>query len=227
MTTRQDEQTRRDDQGRTGNGAGRTAESLYHQARTPLLAALGAGDIAAHAVMETAQRVRDQITEYAGSARGQGSGQHLDLGELRERLRAGQLRELLDHYRDSAVRFYGYCGQRGERTLERLRNQPGVRRAEDQVGQAQHRVEEVVDEARELADDVLGRVSTVTRQFGEHGGGESGRDTEGSEDSERAEDSADGRKTSTSGTRKSGSGGGRRSTTAKKGGSGAEDDSAE
>ncbi|NYH78727.1 heparin binding hemagglutinin HbhA [Actinopolyspora biskrensis] len=159
--------TRHEDLRRVRLQAGKVAETAYQQARGPLVAALGAGDIAAHAVAETAQRVRDQISDCANAARESTAGTPSDLGELRDRLRSGELRKLLDHYRDSAVQVYGYCGERGERTLEQLRTRPEVQRTRDQVGQAQHRVEEVVDGAWEVADDVLGKVSTTTRSFGE------------------------------------------------------------
>lgn len=159
--------TRHEDLQRVRLQAGRAAETAYQQARGPLVAALGAGDVAAHAVVETAQRVRDQISDYADAARENTAGAPSDLGELRDRLRSGELRKLLDHYRDSAAQVYGYCGERGERALERLRARPEVRRAGEQVGQAQHRVEEVVDGAWDVADDVLGKVGTTTRSFGE------------------------------------------------------------
>ncbi|SDR10191.1 hypothetical protein [Actinopolyspora saharensis] len=159
--------TRHEDLQRVRLQAGRVAETAYQQARGPLVAALGAGDLAAHAVAETAQRVRDQLSDYASSARENTAGAPADLGELRDRLRSGELRKLLEHYRDSAAEVYGYCGQRGEQTLERLRARPEVQRTREQVGQAQHRVEEVVDGAWGVADDVLGKVSTTTRSFGE------------------------------------------------------------
>ncbi|SDP86805.1 heparin binding hemagglutinin HbhA [Actinopolyspora xinjiangensis] len=152
---------------RAGGRAGHVAESLYEQARTPLIAALGAGDVAAHAVADSVQKVREQLNEHAGSARETVSEFPTDLGELRDRLRSGELRELVGSYRDSAARLYGYFSERGEDTLRRLRSQPGVQRARSQVEHAQERFEGAVGEARELADDVLGKVSTTTRSFGE------------------------------------------------------------
>ncbi|ASU80343.1 hypothetical protein CDG81_21040 [Actinopolyspora erythraea] len=150
-----------------GTRTGHVAENLYEQARTPLVAVLGAGDVAAHAVADSVQKVREQLNEHAGSARDTASEFPTDLGELRDRLRSGELRGLIDSYRDSAARLYGYFSERGEDTLRRLRAQPGVQRARTQVEHAQERFEGAVGEARELADDVLGRVSTTTRSFGE------------------------------------------------------------
>ncbi|SDJ82470.1 heparin binding hemagglutinin HbhA [Actinopolyspora mzabensis] len=150
-----------------GGRAGQAAENLYKQARMPLVAALGAGEVAAHAVADSVHRVREQLNEHAGSARETVSELPSDLGELRDRIRSGDLRELLDNYRDSAAKLYGYFGERGEDALQRLRAQPGVRSAKSQVEHAQERFEGAVGEARELADDVLGRVSTTTRSSGE------------------------------------------------------------
>ncbi|MGJ7905743.1 hypothetical protein ACOQFL_04600 [Actinopolyspora sp. H202] len=150
-----------------GGRAGQAAEGLYKQARMPLLAALGAGEIAAHAVADSVHRVREQLNEHAGSARETVNELPSDLGELRDRIRSGDLRELLDSYRDSAARLYGYFGERGEDALQRLREQPGVRLAKSQVEHAQERFEGAVGEARGLADDVLGKVGTTTRSFGE------------------------------------------------------------
>lgn len=145
--------------------ANQTMGTVLHQARAPFLAALGAGDVAANAVGDALHRVRQQISEHS-------SGKHdheppADLAELRAKLRSGELRDLFDAYRESAAELYGYFSDRGEDTLEKLRNQPGVQRARDQVGHAQERVEGVVGDARDLADDVLGKVSTTTRSVGE------------------------------------------------------------
>ncbi|MDP9642854.1 heparin binding hemagglutinin HbhA [Actinopolyspora lacussalsi] len=159
--------TENSDTEQPGGRAGQAAEGLYKQARMPLVAALGAGEIAAHAVADSVHRVREQLNEHAGSARETVSELPSDLGELRERIRSGEVRELLDGYRDSAARLYGYFSERGEDALQRLREQPGVRHAKSQVEHAQERFEGAVGEARELADDVLGRVSTTTRSFGE------------------------------------------------------------
>jgi heparin binding hemagglutinin HbhA len=130
------------------------------QARTPLLAALGAGDLAAQALVEAVNKVRTQLNERAEAAR-----QDLpnDLGELREKFDPAELRKRVDAYSQTAKQLYDYLAERGEETLHRLQDQPRVKKVWDQVGTAQDRVEETVDEVRDLADDVLGKVS---RPFG-------------------------------------------------------------
>ncbi|WP_190820488.1 hypothetical protein [Saccharopolyspora pogona] len=130
------------------------------QARTPLLAALGAGDLAAHALLEAVNKVRSQLNERAEAARQELPG---DLGELRDKFDPAELRKRVDAYSQTAKQLYDYLAERGEETLHRLQDQPQVKKVWDQVGTAQGKVEETVDEVRDLADDVLGKVS---RPFG-------------------------------------------------------------
>ncbi|MDA3649122.1 hypothetical protein LZ318_15270 [Saccharopolyspora indica] len=126
------------------------------QARTPLLAALGAGDLAAQALLEAVNKVRSQLNERAEAAR-----QELpnDLDELRGKLDPAELRKRVDAYSQTAKQLYDFLAERGEETLHRLQDQPQVKKVWSQVGTAQDKVEETVDEVRDLADDVLGKVS--------------------------------------------------------------------
>ncbi|QGK71686.1 hypothetical protein GIY23_21120 [Allosaccharopolyspora coralli] len=135
------------------------ANQVIEEARTPLLAVLGAGDIAAHAVVDTVTKVRTQLNERAEAARS-------DLNDL-GKVDTDQLRNRVDGYAASAKQVYGYLAERGEDALGRLRTQPGVQQAWSQVEQAQDRVENAVGDAREVADDVLGRVTRATRSGGE------------------------------------------------------------
>ncbi|MER7080283.1 heparin binding hemagglutinin HbhA [Saccharopolyspora kobensis] len=126
------------------------------QARTPLLAALGAGDLAAQALLEAVNKVRTQLNERAEAAR-----QELpsDLEELRGKLDPAELRKRVDAYSQTAKQLYDFLAERGEETLHRLQDQPQVKKVWSQVGTAQDKVEDTVDEVRDLADDVLGKVS--------------------------------------------------------------------
>ncbi|MEV0698845.1 hypothetical protein AB0I53_13145 [Saccharopolyspora sp. NPDC050389] len=130
------------------------------QARTPLLAALGAGDLAAQALLEAVSKVRTQLNERAEAARQDLPG---DFNELRDKFDPAELRKRVDAYSQTAKSLYDYLAERGEETLHRLQDQPQVKKVWDQVGTAQDKVEETVDEVRDLADDVLGKVS---RPFG-------------------------------------------------------------
>ncbi|GGI92743.1 hypothetical protein GCM10011581_32420 [Saccharopolyspora subtropica] len=129
--------------------AAQTFAEAVEQARTPLLAALGAGDLAAQALLDAVNKVRTQLNERSVPA---------DLTELRDRLDPAELRKRFDAYGQSARQFYDYLAERGEQTLHRLQEKPQVKKVWDQVGSAQGKVEETVDEVRDLADDVLGKV---------------------------------------------------------------------
>nr|WP_233626946.1 hypothetical protein [Saccharopolyspora sp. HNM0986] len=146
----------------TGNG--QPLGEAVDQARTPLLAALGAGDLAAHTIADALGKLRSKLNEGAESAR---SGVNELPQDLRERFDPAELRKLVDEYTQSAVQLYGYLAERGETAFERFQSQPGVQRAWGQVEQAQGRMEAAVTDARGLADDVLGKVSTASRSFGE------------------------------------------------------------
>ncbi|ASO18064.1 heparin binding hemagglutinin HbhA [Actinoalloteichus hoggarensis] len=141
------------------------------QARTPLLAALGAGDLAAKAVVDLLGKVRDRVTEGAEAARAGAGDLPNDFEELRQKLDPAELKKLVDAYTQAALQLYGHLAERGEATLDRLRSRPDVQRAWSQVeagvGTAQERVEHAVDDVRELADDVLGKVTRNTRSAGE------------------------------------------------------------
>ncbi|WP_051314151.1 MULTISPECIES: hypothetical protein [Actinoalloteichus] len=151
--------------------ASAVVNEVLSQARTPLLAVLGAGDVAARTVRDALERARKELAERAEAAK-DGIGElQLDTGQWREKFDPAELRKLVDAYSEAAVRIYGTLAERGEETLGRLRAQPRVQQAFDQVGAgvdtAQERVETVVEDVRELADDVLGKVSRSTRSTGE------------------------------------------------------------
>lgn len=138
-------------------------EALFgavEQARTPLLAALGAGDLAAQTVLDTLNKVRIQLNEQAEAAWDGVSELPKDLGELREQLDPAQLRTRIEGYTASAAQFYGYLSDRGEGAWGRLRSQPQVQRAWSQFETAQ-------EDVRDLADDVLGTAARTTRSVGE------------------------------------------------------------
>src|SRR5699024_8691662 len=75
--------------------ASQAVESVVQHARPPLLAALGASDLAAQTVRDTFSKVRAQLNERTETAR-----QDLpsDLTELREKLDPAELRRLVDAY---------------------------------------------------------------------------------------------------------------------------------
>jgi heparin binding hemagglutinin HbhA len=149
----------------------KAGEQAVEAIRTPLLAALGAGDMATQAVREAVNKTRTRVTEGADAARGAVDDLPRDLAGVRERLDPAELRKVVDEYTDAAQKLYQKLADQGEDALNKLRAQPQVRKALDQVEEAiatlQHRVGDVAGDARELADEVLARVTRRTRSVGE------------------------------------------------------------
>jgi heparin binding hemagglutinin HbhA len=139
--------------------------------KAPLLAAVGAADLALERVNEIVAALR----ERAGEARSDASGRveetrdriaklQEDLPQrakdLRGRLTGDELREAAEGYREQATELYNDLVERGEAALERLRNQPGF---EERRAQAEKRFSETV----ELTQEALGNVASQTRAVGE------------------------------------------------------------
>jgi len=137
---------------KAGEQAAATFTALLEQAKTPLLAALGAGDLAGKALTDALTKARTQVNERAEAARTAVD----ELPGLRDKLDPSELRKLLDTYTSAAANLYTYLAEHGEETLEKLREQPQVKVVLDQVGDLQNR-----------ADDVLGTIARRTRAAGE------------------------------------------------------------
>lgn len=136
--------------------------------RTPLLAALGAGDLATQAVIDAVSKARTKVNEGATTAR---ESVPTDLAGLREKVDPAELRKLVDEYTVAAQKLYQKLAGQGEDTLTKLKTQPQVHRTIDQLEEAiatlQHRVGDVAGDARELAEEVLAKVTRRTRVAGE------------------------------------------------------------
>jgi heparin binding hemagglutinin HbhA len=168
----------------------------FEQARMPLYAALGAGNLATETVVSYAKKARgDAETNQARLAELQARLAELpanmshaparlrtsmhelstELAEARGRLETTDLRELVEGYRRALLDLYARLTVRGERVYGQIVAQPQVQRAVTRVGNAadtaEVRVERFVEEARALADEVLGRVTTQTRSAGEKAAG--------------------------------------------------------
>jgi heparin binding hemagglutinin HbhA len=149
----------------------KAGEQAVEALRTPLLAALGAGDLATQAVRDAVQKTRARVNEGADAAKGAVDELPRDLAGVRDKLDPAELRKLVDEYTDAAQKLYQKLADQGEDALTKLRAQPQVRKALDQLEEAiatlQERVGDVAGDARELADEVLGKVTRRTRSVGE------------------------------------------------------------
>lgn len=139
--------------------------------RTPLLAALGAGDLATQAVIDAVNKARTRVNEGTTSARETVDTLPRDLAGLRERVDPAELRKLVDEYTEAAQKLYHKLADQGEDALTKLKAQPQVGKAIDQLEEAiatlQHRVGDVAGDARELAEEILTKVTRRTRSVGE------------------------------------------------------------
>jgi len=139
--------------------------------KTPLLAAVGAADLA----LATVNEIVASLRERAGEARSEATTRveerrarvtklqeeiPTQVAELREKLSADELRKAAEGYAEAATTTYNKLVERGEAALERIRQQPALE-------EAANRVESVTDQAVELTQDALGTVATQTRAVGE------------------------------------------------------------
>jgi heparin binding hemagglutinin HbhA len=139
--------------------------------KAPLLAAVGAADLALATVNEIVVTLRERAEEARTEAGTRVESRRARLTklqeelptqvtEIRERLNSDELRKAAEGYADAATATYNKLVERGEAALERLRSQPGFT---DAAG----RVESVTDQAVELTQDALGTVASQTRAVGE------------------------------------------------------------
>jgi len=139
--------------------------------RAPLLAALGAADLALATVNELITDLRDRAGETRTDTRSRVEESRArltrlqedlpeQLRELRERFTSDELRKAAEGYLEAATSRYNELVERGEAALDRLRSQSTF---ED----ASARAQASVDQAVELTQEALGTVSSPTRAVGE------------------------------------------------------------
>ncbi|MGP4057660.1 heparin-binding hemagglutinin [Mycobacterium sp. 4D054] len=139
--------------------------------KAPLLAAVGAADLALERVNEIVATLR----ERAGDARTDAESRveesraritklQEDLpsqfGDIRGKLTSDELRKFAEGYAEAAQTTYTKLIERGEAAIERLRSQPALE-------EAASRVEGYTDQAVELTQEALGNVASQTRAVGE------------------------------------------------------------
>jgi heparin binding hemagglutinin HbhA len=139
--------------------------------RAPLLAALGAADLALATVNELISDLRGLAEDTRSDTRSRVDESRArltklqedlpdQLRELRERFTSDELRKAAEGYLEAATSRYNELVERGEAALDRLRSQSPF---ED----ASARAHASVDQAVELTQEALGTVSSRTRAVGE------------------------------------------------------------
>ena len=139
--------------------------------KAPLLAAVGAADLALERVNEIVATLRERAGEARSDAEARVEESRARLtklqedlpsqfGDLRDRLSSEELRKFAETYAETAQTTYNKLVERGEVAIEKLRSQPAL---EEAAG----RVETYTDQAVELTQEALGNVASQTRAVGE------------------------------------------------------------
>lgn len=140
--------------------AAKAAAERAEVARTPLLAVLGAGDLAVTTVTNAVTTARTKASESAEKA-----------AKLPSKLTVEELRKAVDDFRAQAREVYTGFAQRGEKTWGKFREQPQVKQAvstlESYTDKFDSRVDGFVDDAHDVAEKALSNVSRQTRSSGE------------------------------------------------------------
>lgn len=141
------------------------------QVRTPLLAALGAGNLAGQAVTDAVAKAKENVTKGSETARKNLQELPTDVESLREKLDPAELRKVIDEYTEAALKLYNKLAESGEQAWDKFATQPQVKKAIEQLEEAlttaQGQVEGVTTEVRERVDGVLGTFTKRTRSVGE------------------------------------------------------------
>ena len=159
-----------------------TEQNTLDDLKTPLFAALGAGDYAYEAVSEVVEKLRAAATdaskdfqtkveeaqakveEAAGSAQTKlteaKDGLPKDVDELRAKFTADELRKVAAAYIQVATDIYESLAERGETAFERLTSGSVIEDATQQATKA-------YKSAVELTESSLGQVAPATTQVGE------------------------------------------------------------
>ena len=149
----------------------KNAQPTVDDLKAPLLAAVGAADLALERVNEIVATLRERAGEARTDAetRVEESRARLtklqedlptQFGDLRDRLTSDELRKFAETYAETAQTTYNKLVERGEVAIEKLRSQPAL---EEAAG----RVETYTDQAVELTQEALGNVASQTRAVGE------------------------------------------------------------
>lgn len=161
----------------------------FDNVKTPLFAAVGAGDAVVQAVADVVAQVRsraetrsNEVSERVDTARARIADLSEDVTEgveslrerltnlpaelpdeiadLRERFTPEELRKVAEAYLKVASDLYTSLAERGEETVERIRRTPAV---EEGLERANSAANDVVD----LTEQALGTVASQTRAVGE------------------------------------------------------------
>jgi heparin binding hemagglutinin HbhA len=149
----------------------KAVNTALDQVRTPLLAALGAGNLAGQAVTDAVAKAKENVTKGSETARKNLQELPTDVESLREKLDPAELRKVIDEYTEAALKLYNKLAESGEQAWDKFSTQPQVKKAIEQLEEAlttaQGQVEDVTTEVRDRVDGVLATFTKRTRSVGE------------------------------------------------------------
>lgn len=147
------------------------ADSAIEGVRTPLLAALGAGNLASQAVLDALTNARTRVGEGPAGAKrtiedarkaATDFRSQVDVAAVREKLDPAEVRKLVEDYTEAARKLYEKLAETGEEALGSILETSQLRKAIEQLQEAietaQTRIEDATTDARERVDSVLTRV---------------------------------------------------------------------
>ena len=144
--------------------AAKNAAERAELARTPLFAALGAGDAAVAAVTKV-------VTETQARRKAQAEQAQAYFAALPQKFTAEEARKTAAEMREQAVALYAEFAERGEKTWGKIRTKAPVKdaiaRIEAYTEKLDARVDTIVDEAHDAAEKALSVVTRQTRSVGE------------------------------------------------------------
>lgn len=165
----------------SNNTATSENKTAVDQIKTPLLAALGAGNLAGQAVSDALTKARSRYSESSETFRkgvedAKKNVEELpsELSGLAGKLEPAELRKLLDEYTDAALKLYHRLAESGEEAWDKLLAQPQVKKATEQLGETfqtvQVRVDSATTDVRKGIDDVVSKVTSTVRGAGDEAG---------------------------------------------------------
>lgn len=144
--------------------AAKNAAERAEAVRQPLLAVLGAGDLAVTTMTKAIADARSRATAQAGDVQGR-------VAELPQRFNTDELRKAVAELRVQAEKAYADFAGRGEKAWGRIRKQPQVEQAfstlESYTEKLDARVDSLVDDAHDAAEKALATITSQTRSTGE------------------------------------------------------------
>ncbi|MCP2252838.1 heparin binding hemagglutinin HbhA [Prauserella aidingensis] len=164
------------------------ARTPVDQIKTPLLAALGAGNLASQAVNDALAKAKERYSDGGDAVRKsvedakkgfEDAKKNIEelpseLEGLREKLDPAELRKLLDEYTEAALKLYHRLAESGEEAWDKLLAQPQFKKATDQLGETfqtvQVRVDGATADVRKGIDGVVSKVTSTVRGAGDEAG---------------------------------------------------------